>query len=309
MLMKKMLRKIDPWRPRQTAIPLPQSRQAVHQHQLGLAIIVRDEADYIEEWLEFHLMLGVGHVIVYDNASTDATIDKLATRIRDGIVTVVPWCGFHRRLNNQSLAYAHCLTNFGPRFKWLGFLDTDEFLFPTEQQALPDVIAGLDHLPAIGIPWSMFGSNAHLARPDGPVIANYTSKAVMREGRTPAHAINLKSLVRPKEVVAVQGAHMFHIKDHGHGAFLCDGTWVSKSRKPAINRLSSSAPLQLNHYYTRSEQEFTGKLSKGSVRGPGYFDASRYEEIKGWIECDTVEDTAILRFKSQLESRLAHLDT
>jgi hypothetical protein len=34
---------------------------------------VKDEARYIPEWIEFHLMQGFEHFILYDNNSTDGS--------------------------------------------------------------------------------------------------------------------------------------------------------------------------------------------------------------------------------------------
>ena len=303
--MKKLLHKLDPRRPRQKAIPLPASvDHGRPKYDLGLVIIVRDEACYIEEWLEFHLMQGVNHVIVYDNHSTDATVETLAPWVREGTATIVPWNRFHKRINNQSLAYAHALANFGPWFKWLGFLDADEFLFPAGDANLPEVLSGFEQLPAIGVCWSMFGNSGHSHRPDGLVISNYMRKAVMRQGQAPVHAINVKSVVRPQQITAVQGAHMFHVHDLGQGAYLDAETWLPKHRKSAAAG-QMQGPLQLNHYYTRSEEEFSAKLAKGSVRGPGFFDAARYHDVKTWIDRDTIEDRSILRFVPALEARLA----
>lgn len=305
--MKSFLHTLNPMRPRQRPIELPPRPQpADTRFRLGLVIIVRDEADYIEEWLEFHLMQGFQHVVVYDNGSADDTSELLSLYEAKGLVTQVPWSTFQGRLNNQSLAYAHALMNFGSLFEWLGFLDADEFLFPAAGESICGILDDVAHLPAVGVPWSMFGTSGHVAKPSGPVIASYTRKAMMRRRETPAHAINVKSIVRPGMVTAVQGAHMFHIEGLGHGAFLETGDWLPKSRKADLCSLAPGR-LQLNHYYTRSACEFDRKLAKGSVRGAGFFDRSRYMQVRDWIDRETVEDRAIMTYLPELERRLTAL--
>jgi len=37
----------------------------------ALCAILKNEADYIEEWLAFHILQGVSRVILYDNNSSD----------------------------------------------------------------------------------------------------------------------------------------------------------------------------------------------------------------------------------------------
>ncbi len=292
-------------RPRQRPITVPRrDRNASPRFRFGLVVIVKNEADYIEEWLEFHLMQGAEHIVVYDNGSTDDTVARLSPYLADGVVTMVPWSTFQERVNNQSLAYSHALVNFGDWFEWLGFLDADEFLFATVDDTVPDILRDLPHLPAIGVPWSMFGTDGRLTRPDAPVIASYVSKAVIRPGTTPGHAMNVKSVVRPEMVTAVQGAHMFHIRDLGQGAFTETGEWLAKSRKSDLSKVPAGR-LQLNHYYTRSAAEFERKLAKGSVRGAAYFDRGRYEQVRDWIDRDVTEDTAIMKHVPELQARLA----
>jgi glycosyltransferase involved in cell wall biosynthesis len=304
---RRLLHMLSPMRPRQWPIVLPhRPHPAETKYRLGLVIIVRDEASYIEEWLEFHLMQGFQHIVVYDNGSSDDTAKLASSYVARGVVTLVPWATFQGRLNNQSLAYAHALVNFGSWFDWLGFLDADEFLFPTVENSIAGILNELSHLPALAVPWSMFGTSGHVEMPQGLVIASYVEKAIINRNDAPAHAINAKSIVRPDKVTAVQGAHMFHIEGMGQGAYLETGDWLAKSRKSNLCNLSPGR-LQLNHYYTRSASEFDRKLAKGSVRGVRFFDPGRYEQVREWIDRETVEDKAIMTYLPELKRRLAAL--
>jgi hypothetical protein len=303
--LKRLIHTLNPLRPRQRPIAVPQRDRPVDaRFHFGLVIIAKDEADYIEEWLEFHLMQGAQHIVVYDNGSSDGTMELVSGYVAKGLVTQVPWVTFQDRLNNQSLAYAHALANFGGWFDWLGFLDADEFLFPVSGNSIAAVLDEHSHLPVLGVPWTMFGTAGHVGRPAGTVTGSYTRKAIMHRDTAPEHAINVKSIVRPDKVTAVQGAHMFHIEGLGQGAYLDGGQWLAKPRKADLCGLPPGR-LQLNHYYTRSASEFDRKLAKGSVRGAGFFDPGRYEDVRGWIDRETVEDDAILAFLPGLERRLA----
>ena len=42
---------------------------------LSLTLIVKNEAFYIKEWIEFHRMIGVTHFYIYDNESSDDFVD------------------------------------------------------------------------------------------------------------------------------------------------------------------------------------------------------------------------------------------
>ena len=51
-----------------------------------MTLLVRDEADIIDDHIAFHLAAGVDFVIVADNGSTDGTTEILERYARDGFV-------------------------------------------------------------------------------------------------------------------------------------------------------------------------------------------------------------------------------
>ena len=80
-----------------------------------IVCIVKDEADYLEEWLAYHFALGVDHVLLYDNGSTDGSATLLKTYQNHGLVTVIDW-----PLGGAQLAaYNHALRFLGaPPIGW-----------------------------------------------------------------------------------------------------------------------------------------------------------------------------------------------
>ena len=53
-----------------------------------------DESNYLREWIEFHLMVGVDRFVLYDNGSEDNSREILDPYVAGGIVTLLPWAGF-----------------------------------------------------------------------------------------------------------------------------------------------------------------------------------------------------------------------
>src|SRR5262249_4766808 len=79
-------------RPKKIRIHIPPDRPAAcRTGYLSIATIVRNEAPYLAEWLEFHRMLGVEHIYFYDNESTDDSIGVISPFAQDNFVTVTPW--------------------------------------------------------------------------------------------------------------------------------------------------------------------------------------------------------------------------
>src|SRR6476646_1530288 len=81
---------------------------------LAVATIVKNEGPYLGEWLEFQRLVGVEHVYLYDNGSTDNSAAVAAPFLAEGFVTVIPWVfpwhlGDRRMFTAQALAFAHVI--------------------------------------------------------------------------------------------------------------------------------------------------------------------------------------------------------
>jgi hypothetical protein len=103
---------------------------------LAIAAVVKNEARDLREWLEFHRLVGVEHVFLYDNRSNDDTQEVLIPYIKSDFVTLIPWAHFNSASSFQYQAYAHALCCFGPGWRWMAIIDADEFLFPVEADNL-----------------------------------------------------------------------------------------------------------------------------------------------------------------------------
>jgi hypothetical protein len=286
------------------------SAMPVRDGYLSVVVIAKNEASYLAEWIEFHQLVGVEHIYIYDNGSTDDTPAVLAPYLKTGYVTHLPWACFDASVAPQRQAYAHALCNFGPLWRWMAFIDVDEFIFPLCRDRLGDVLRDYEDLPALALHWHMFGTSGHKTRPQGLVIENYTHRASLPP-LGDSDLCKWKSIVDPTRIKAVISPHIFMLTDGRKGAFDEDRRWVQKThRAQAASRI-----LRLNHYFTRSEEELAAKIVKGRVsRSPAdvlrptawvaAFARSAGDLAKS-IDAETVTDDSILRFAEPLRRRLA----
>ena len=56
------------------------------ENYLSLALMIKNESKYIQEWIEYHLLVGVDKFYIYDNESTDDLKNILKVYIDQGIV-------------------------------------------------------------------------------------------------------------------------------------------------------------------------------------------------------------------------------
>lgn len=62
----------------------------IYKYCLGITAIIRNEADNLEEWLDYHIAAGVDIFYIYDDDSNDNIAEVLAPYIKDGIVEYFP---------------------------------------------------------------------------------------------------------------------------------------------------------------------------------------------------------------------------
>ncbi len=266
---------------------------------IAMVLIVRNEAAHIAEWARFHLLAGVAHIYAYDNGCTDGTIAALRAAVDPARLTVLPWNQKLRdgvrglEIHNQVLAYAHASRNFGGAYRWMSFIDVDEFLVPVQADDLPGALAHLGTCRNISLPWHMFGRSGHMDAPEGGVIANYTR-------RNPAPMSDVKGLRNFKMIV--DPCHVTAIKVHqvetDGGSSTCNdmGLEVRGAAREAAS-FYSAAHIQLNHYYTRSDAELQAKIARGpNLTTPDTDHLRRVMRKVAAIEAAEVEDRAALDF-------------
>jgi tetratricopeptide (TPR) repeat protein len=217
---------------------------------LSLCLICKDENDYLPEWLDYHILMGVERFYIYDNESRVSLRTSLGDYIERGWVVVVDIPGRDMQLQ----AYDHCLQNFGAHTFWLGFIDTDEFLVPKTTLDLKLLLKEFEACAGLAVSALFFGSNGHKHRPAAGQISSYTRHA----HPTFMEFIYVKSIVQPALVLMPHSPHDFIYQP---GQFCVNENFLRVDGQRFPNSIQK---IQLNHYYCRSEQEIDLKLSRGN---------------------------------------------
>jgi Glycosyltransferase family 92 len=261
---------------------------------IGLAVcaIFRDEARYLAEWVSFHRVQGVERFYLYDNRSSDDWRSELEPEIAAGIVEVVHF----PFVPGQGRAYEDCLRRHRDDARWIAFIDVDEFLFSPTGRPLPEILRDFDTHPGVTVNWRIYGTSGFEHPPDGLVSENY-----MWRGPDDNIANRyVKSIVYPRRALGWMSPHYFRLQ----------GDPVGEDRRPVLSldahgagssgaREPTAELLRINHYYARSEEEFSRKAAS-PVANTGTINTGRFP-----IPADAVRDETILQFGSELRAVLS----
>lgn len=218
---------------------------------LSSCMIVKDEEQYLQEIIIYNILQGIEHQYIYNNGNELKGFE----RFKD-YITIIDFPGEAKQMK----AYLHCLNNYGDRTKWLFIHDADEFVF-CKDKTFKEFLNKYEYFGGVGINWRMFGSSGKINKPDGLVIENY-DKHVSCFDKVSNH---IKTVCQPRFV------RKDAMKDPHHVLYRSPtAKWtVNENMIPVFGPFSnySSNKIQLNHYWTKSLEEFKGKIERGTADG------------------------------------------
>ncbi|CAF1347900.1 unnamed protein product [Didymodactylos carnosus] len=98
---------------------------------------LQDKYEYLPQWIEFHRLVGVTKIVVYNTTDTHNRLEGIASVYRQhvGFLEIVQWNFSSLQLKDidssryfQVEAVHDCLLRFGDQSEWLGMIDLDEYL-------------------------------------------------------------------------------------------------------------------------------------------------------------------------------------
>ena len=236
-------------------------------YDLAVVAIFKDEARYLKEWLDYHLLAGVEHFYLYNNNSSDDFAEVLAPYVEAKLVTLTAW---HGKLQMYP-AYDDAIEKYRFDCRYMAFIDLDEFIFPKSNQSVAEVadeiFAKYPNAAALGVNWQFFGSNGQeKADYTRGVLERFTRRAKsdwVHVGKNDSNEGNIyiKSIVNPRLVDYFFSPHYA----------ICFADFKTINSRGAETYLAGSYPVApekivINHYFTKSREEFLQKkLSKGSA--------------------------------------------
>ena len=222
---------------------------------VSVMAILKNEAPNMAEWLCHHMAIGVDHFFLYDNGSTDHLHEVLKPFADHGIVTTVyfPMRGLQRDANN------HVVRFFGATTEWLAYVDIDEFLVPEQDEQIGEIMRRFGDAEQVLVSRKEFCYGGHRTPPAGLVTEAYREYSV-DVPRVGTSEILAKPIIRPAGTARV-GIH---------NATTVHGRTVNTAGQPTSEEATviedpSYAGLQMNHYFTKSWQEFQAKRGRATT--------------------------------------------
>lgn len=254
------------------------------KYEVSICAIFKDEGQYLKEWLEFHILVGVEHFYLYNNNSTDNYLEILQPYIDRHLVTLLDW----PKKQSQMEAYYNCYYNYKDESHWIGFIDLDEYVIPNDYDDINDFLSIFNNRrPVVIIYWKYMGSSGKIHREKNGLVTEdfvlgwnkYANIGKIFFNTDYEYLYQYKKNEYMHLMWAKLGTHFLPpINIFGN---IC---WRNVHSVPT-NRM----PIQINHYLVKTYNEYVEKKSK---RGGGVHDVSmhNYEYFfKHDMKCQTTD--------------------
>ena len=247
MITRVVRRPIDPHKvdklgstPRPATIP-------PRQMKVALVCIAKNEDNYIDEWLDYHLKLGFTKIFLHQNDWR-----YHGKHIGNDRVQLIEYDGIHKQVPAYNgFMHKHC-----NNYDWAGFMDIDEFVVLKQHSNILDFLFEYNDYYAVGLNWSVFGSNGRTFDGEYSLIKRFTKcrKRFIDEIKCFVNFNLAKDTLQftwnPHNV---EGIDKTIAVDKSH---YINGPW---NREHGAGREIA----YINHYYTKTREEFRQKMDRG----------------------------------------------
>ncbi|MBR4153677.1 MAG: glycosyltransferase family 2 protein [Selenomonadaceae bacterium] len=228
-------------------------------HNLSVVAILKNEAPYLKEWLDYHLLAGVDHFYLYDNESPDNQAEVAKPYVEAGLVDYFRAPGKVM----QIFVYNDAVKRFKFQSRYMAFIDGDEFIYPKTNQGIADVVEEIllpnENAAALAVNWQIFGSNnLETADYSRGVLERFTRRAPSDwtpDGYGNAH---VKTILNPRKVDFLYNPHFAVYFEEFYAVNEIGGVVKGPFNNPVtVDRIA------INHYYIKSREEYAKKTQRG----------------------------------------------
>ena len=249
--------------------------------KIGICAIAKDESFYIDEWIRYHLKLGVDQICIFQNTwrySGPFTENfHVHWYAQDGEV---------QQLNAYNL-FLHNTNLSIQELDWCAFIDVDEYICVRDvSRSFQDILEEFQAYPSLAISWRLFGSSRLSWDGSHDVVTRFTKcEAVLNK-----HIKQVVNLKMMRENGMLSKAHF--VNPHY-------GNWAAVNlQKNAVigpfntQQLDQVQSLELNHYVVKTWDECLAKCARGRADAACKRNAEEFfrEHDKNGIENTVAKD-------------------
>jgi len=211
--------------------------------------IVKNEDNYIDDFVKIHKHLGVEFFLFFDRS--DNPLSERYKGRSDIEVIYFPEPNRHAHAWKEGVKYMVGKT------KWCQFIDIDQVTVPQQTNDIKVMLQNYEQFASLGLNWHTFGSSHRETEPPAG-MSTYEAYTLRAADKTPINN-HIQSILQPDRVMQ----EIWH--DPHHPIVKPKETQIN-AHKQMFTGPFNIPPIQdigfIAHYYTRSREYWARKLAK-----------------------------------------------
>ncbi len=214
--------------------------------------IIKDEHEYIREWVLHNRLIGFDKIVLYDNNSSKPYTRELGDMIENGFVEIRFWTD--TRWSRQLRAYNDFVRS--GKWKdndWCAFIDADEYIFFDKVKTIAEFLEKYKKYAGVGLSWKTYNANGRIKSPKGiPLEKAYTREFQYLEPR-------IKTVGHLKDIAYFDSPHSF---------IPSNGLLVTTNWNPIFGQNPEYVDYtngHIKHFMTKSWEDWVKRLKRGNI--------------------------------------------
>ena len=269
-----------------------------------MCTIGKEENRYIREFVKFYKRLGVDKIFLYDNndINDEHFEDVIIDYVDTNFVEIINWRGIERP---HFSAFNNCYLSYNNKYDWLIFYDIDEYIHLTNYTNIKDFLNEnkFNKCKKIYLNWVFHTDNDLVYYKKGPLKKRFPE--IERDA-----LINKNYMQKVKSILRGNISN-FLISNHSHTSHVitdsvdaCNGFGKNiKLNFEYLMKNSDTKYFYIDHYYSKSTEEFVKKLNKGSAVN-GQDEKFKLFRIFRYFNINKIKNNKFLYFLKNVKIKL-----
>lgn len=211
---------------------------------IAICAILKDEHQYLKEWIDYHLNIGINQIYLYEDITSQTHINITKNYDNVYLMSIGDFIDMENCLEKQYDTYNKFIEVYKDIIDYTFFIDIDEFVEFAEDYTIEDLINQCNEWGSVLLPWKHYGACGHVDNPKTDVVSTYHTPIDIK---FPKNLNGCKLL--SKALVNMKVGRMKHHHYHTHS-------------KPIVPFDSENLYTKcwINHYITKSWEEWCTRL-------------------------------------------------
>jgi len=239
--------------------------------------VIKNEHEYLDEWIQYHLNLGIDHIFIFEDIDSDSHKD-ICEKYDNVILSSISLILNDEELNKVKQIKSRKISNHNEnpqyvyikkgltylkslnKYDWCFVIDNDEFItLEKENDSLESIISLFSGYDAFILQWKCYGANGLIHKPDYSnkgIIETYTKEIT---GHIPT--ATPQSLTKTcYNLNTYQESYFLYTHQPSKYCNFCRTNFSKDRNTPVYDKIF------IRHYITKSWEEYIWKM-----KTRGYF--------------------------------------